>query len=122
MPPSTPAVIGCFLLTLVTLPGCKGKDANATPGGADSTRASDSSGMALPVAGQEVRKGDLVLSVVTTGQVRSDAFAKLSRVNGPPGLAAGANGTRWGKDDVVFVSEQENGEPVVQRYRIVKNR
>jgi RND family efflux transporter MFP subunit len=33
--------------------------------------------MALPVAGQEVRKGDLVLSVVTTGQVRSDAYAHL---------------------------------------------
>ncbi|MEO8296154.1 MAG: efflux RND transporter periplasmic adaptor subunit, partial [Gemmatimonadota bacterium] len=72
-----------FLLTslmtaLAGLPACKGKDASAEAAGADSTRtASDSSGMALPVAGQEVRKGDLVMSVVTTGQVRSDAYARL---------------------------------------------
>jgi membrane fusion protein (multidrug efflux system) len=65
-------------LTLATLQGCKEKDANAEANLADSTESgSDSSGMALPVAGQEVRQGDLILSVVTTGQVRSDAYARL---------------------------------------------
>jgi len=73
---------GVLVLSVATLPACKGKDAAAEANRADSTRAgSDSSGMALPVAGQEARKGDLILSVVTTGQVRSDAFAKLKSEN-----------------------------------------
>jgi membrane fusion protein (multidrug efflux system) len=70
-------------LTLATLQGCKEKDANAEANLADSTESgSDSSGMALPVAGQEVRQGDLILSVVTTGQVRSDAYARLKAETG----------------------------------------
>jgi membrane fusion protein (multidrug efflux system) len=60
------------------LPACKGKDASAEGTAADSSAGSgDSSGMSLPVAGAEVRQGDLILSVVTTGQVRSDAYARL---------------------------------------------
>lgn len=60
-----------LLAALPTVSACKGKDANAEANRADSTgSASDSSGMALPVAGQEVRKGDLILSVVTTGPRR----------------------------------------------------
>jgi RND family efflux transporter MFP subunit len=67
-----------FLGLLAALPACKGKDANAEGAAADSSAASgDSSGMSLPVAGAEVRQGDLILSVVTTGQVRSDAYARL---------------------------------------------
>jgi HlyD family secretion protein len=31
----------------------------------------------LPVVGQEVRKGDLILSVITTGQIRSESMAML---------------------------------------------
>ncbi|MEO8449115.1 MAG: efflux RND transporter periplasmic adaptor subunit [Gemmatimonadota bacterium] len=58
--------------------GCKKQDGEA----AASTPAKDSAAAAggtvmLPVVGQPVRKGDLVLSVVTTGQVRSDAVAVL---------------------------------------------
>jgi RND family efflux transporter MFP subunit len=67
-----------LLGALALLPSCKGKDASAEAAAADSSRAlGDSSGMSLPVAGAEVRRGDLVLSVVTTGQVRSDAYARL---------------------------------------------
>ncbi|HXE58577.1 MAG TPA: biotin/lipoyl-binding protein, partial [Gemmatimonadales bacterium] len=33
--------------------------------------------LALPVVGQRVRRGDLVLTVTTTGQVRSEAVARL---------------------------------------------
>ena len=67
-----------LLIVLATLPGCKGKDAAAEGTAADSSNtAGDSSGMSLPVAGAEVRQGDLILSVVTTGQVRSDAYARL---------------------------------------------
>lgn len=90
---------------LAALPACKGKDANAEAGGADSTRAgSDSSGMALPVAGQEVRRGDLILSVVTTGQVRSDAYARLK---------AETNGT---VTEVLVVPGQRvrKGDPLVK--------
>jgi membrane fusion protein (multidrug efflux system) len=76
--PRIPFILTSGLLaTLAVLPSCKGKDASAEPAGRDSARASDSSGMALPVAGEQVRKGDLVLSVVTTGQVRSNAYARL---------------------------------------------
>ncbi len=57
--------------------GCKDKPADAAtrpPGTPDSSGAAP---LALPVVGQEVRKGDLVLSVVTTGQIRSEAVSDL---------------------------------------------
>ncbi len=64
-----------------TLAACKGKG-TATDGTAGGTAAAEESPRAdgkvsLPVAGRPVRKGDLVLSVVATGQVRSDAVARL---------------------------------------------
>src|SRR5262249_34212955 len=74
------------LLLLVV--GCK-KAGDDPPGGgtrADSSAAAAaaSGSVALPVVGQPVRKGDLVLSVVTTGQVRSDGVAMLkSETVGP---------------------------------------
>ncbi len=70
--------IAALLGALALFPACKGKDAGAEGAPADSAAAAgDSSGMSLPVAGAEVRRGDLVLSVVTTGQVQSDAYAQL---------------------------------------------
>ena len=61
--------------------GCKGKAADAeTAAGEDAPAESEAGGsstMTLPVAGAPVRRGDLVLSVTTTGQVRSDAMADL---------------------------------------------
>ena len=63
---------------LLTVPGCRPPEADAE--GTDSTEvepAPEGRSLALPVVGQEVRRGDLVLSVSTTGQVRSDAVATL---------------------------------------------
>ena len=61
-------------------PACKGKPAQAegdkAASGKDSGLGGGSS-LALPVAGEPVRRGDLVLTVATTGQVRSEAVAAL---------------------------------------------
>lgn len=50
-------------------------------GGADSTETADTvtapSSLTLPVVGEEVRQGDLVLTVSTTGQIRSEAVVPL---------------------------------------------
>ncbi|HEV8150413.1 MAG TPA: biotin/lipoyl-binding protein, partial [Gemmatimonadales bacterium] len=66
------------MLLLVLIAGCKQKAADAAPKSdkADSSQATAST-LTLPVVGQEVRKGDLILSVVTTGQVRSEAMSVL---------------------------------------------
>ena len=66
---------------LLLAAGCKDRDAAAEPAAADSTGARAASNISLPVVGQAVRKGDLVLTVATTGQVRSDAVAKLKAEN-----------------------------------------
>lgn len=68
------------LAAATLLAGCKGKEASAEDG-ADSTAAegeeASRSNLRLPVVGAAVRKGDLVLSVATAGQVRSDAVSSL---------------------------------------------
>jgi HlyD family secretion protein len=52
--------------------------ADTTAGSAQRDSSAESrSNVSLPVAAEEVRDGDLVLSVITTGQVRSDAEATL---------------------------------------------
>ena len=53
----------------------------AASAGAD-TASEPKSNVSLPVAAEEVRTGDLVLSVTTTGQVRSDAEATLKAESG----------------------------------------
>jgi RND family efflux transporter MFP subunit len=72
---------------LVLAVGCKksGDDPAGAGTKADSTAAAAAAGtVTLPVVGQPVRRGDLVLSVVTTGQVRSDGMAMLkSETVGP---------------------------------------
>lgn len=70
--------VSVALSLVLTLPGCEPPEAGAE--GPDSTavegpRAGRS--LTLPVVGQAARRGDLVLSVSTTGQVRSDAVATL---------------------------------------------
>ncbi len=78
-----------YALTLVLLAGCKKKDGDGTEAGgtsaADSTaQDAAASNVTLPVVGQAVRVGDLILSVVTTAQVRSDGVAMLkSETVGP---------------------------------------
>jgi RND family efflux transporter MFP subunit len=72
----------CSALLLSAGTGCKSKTADAaaaadtTGAAADTTQAAQST-LALPVVGEEVRQGDLILSVVTTGQIRSEAMSLL---------------------------------------------
>ncbi len=76
-----------LLFALLGVAACKDKAADAaakSPG--DSTAPGTGSGapVTLPVVGEEVRKGDLILSVVTTGQIRSEAMSTLkSETQGP---------------------------------------
>lgn len=63
--------------------GCKAK-AEDDAGTAKADTLASTSGVSLPVVGAPVRKGDLVLTVTTTGQVRSDAVATIrSETQGP---------------------------------------
>ncbi len=67
-----------LVLSGLLLPGCRPPEADAE--GPDSTAAEPERPgrtLALPVVGRPVRRGDLVLTVATTGQVRSDAIATL---------------------------------------------
>jgi RND family efflux transporter MFP subunit len=75
------AAFGFLAFTILGLTSCKGKPADAegntaadSAGGAES---GSNSKVSLPVVGAEVRKGDLVLSINTTGQVRSQGVAAL---------------------------------------------
>ena len=72
---------GAILIALALATGCKGASGDDAAAAADSTAADTTQAagapLALPVVGQAVRKGDLVLSVVTTGQIRSEAMSLL---------------------------------------------
>jgi RND family efflux transporter MFP subunit len=79
---------GCCaaLLLALTLAGCKGEAAKAEaaaapPADSAATRPSGAP-LTLPVVGDVVRQGDLVLTVTTTGQVRSDAVSRLRAETG----------------------------------------
>jgi len=76
-----------FALALAAAAGCKKSDGTEAEGttAADSTaQEAAASNVTLPVVGQAVRQGDLILSVVTTAQVRSDGVATLkSETVGP---------------------------------------
>lgn len=79
-----PQVRSTGLLTLlVLLAACGAKtDGNDSPDslGADSSQTSTS--LTLPVVGEEVRQGDLVLTVTTSGQIRTDASAAIKAETG----------------------------------------
>ncbi len=68
-------------LAAAALAGCtKGESAEAadtTSAAATDTTSTPRANVSLPVAAEEVRDGDLILTVTTTGQVRSDAEATL---------------------------------------------
>jgi HlyD family secretion protein len=84
----TPSSRALYLVVLtVTLAAC---DQAAAGSGGDATAADSadasgaSSSVSLPVVAEPVTEGDLVLSVNTTGQVRSDAEGRLrAEVGGP---------------------------------------
>jgi membrane fusion protein, multidrug efflux system len=72
-------------LVLLLGTGCdKGEAADAAEDRAADSTAAAAGSVTLPVVGQAVRRGDLILSVTTTGQVRSDGVATLrSETQGP---------------------------------------
>jgi RND family efflux transporter MFP subunit len=77
------AVLAALLLSAL-FTGCKkadGSEADSSGASADSTAApadaAPTTALALPVAAVEVREGDLVLTVSTTGQVASDEVSAL---------------------------------------------
>jgi len=69
---------GVLLILALTalVVGCRAKAAEGDNGNGDEG-ADALSTLSLPVVGQTVRQGDLLLSVTTTGQVRSEASATL---------------------------------------------
>lgn len=90
---------------LLATPACKGKTAQAEgdkPASADDTGLGGGSSLALPVAGEAVRRGDLVLTVATTGQVRSEAVAALKgEINGTVEEVLVRPGSRVRKGDPI---------------------
>jgi len=70
-----------FTSVTLALAACTKGDASAADSSAADSAAGAESGtttsLSLPVAVSEVRDGDLILTVTTTGQVRSDAEAQL---------------------------------------------
>jgi membrane fusion protein, multidrug efflux system len=86
--------------------GCTGKAAEADskgPAGTGEQPASAGESLALPVAGELVRRGDLVLTVATTGQVRSRAVAALKgETNGTVEAVAVQAGDRVQQGDTIL--------------------
>ncbi len=64
------------LLLLLAACAPRGADDDAPPGGEDEGTGG-ASALALPVVAEPVRRGDLVLSVVTTGQIGSESVVSL---------------------------------------------
>src|SRR5574338_560279 len=92
---------------LLAAPACKGKTAQAegekAPADSGTTAAGAGGSLALPVAGETVRRGDLVLTVATTGQVRSEAVAALKgETNGTVEAVLVRPGTRVAKGDPIL--------------------
>jgi len=105
---------------LIAGSACKPKDADPESKGSDAVDSAAAQAAAgnvtLPVVGQAVRKGDLVLSVVTTGQVRSDGVAVLkSETAGPIMTVAVRPGQRVARgDSLVKVDPRELDLQVAQ--------
>ncbi|MHB1328379.1 MAG: efflux RND transporter periplasmic adaptor subunit [Gemmatimonadales bacterium] len=71
-------------LPLLIMAGCKKSETASDSAEGEGADESGGSNVTLPVVGQPVRKGDLILSIVTTGQVRSDGVVMLkSEATGP---------------------------------------
>lgn len=91
---------------LLAAPACKGKPVQAEgekPLADSGGAAGGGAGLALPVAGETVRRGDLVLTVATTGQVRSEAVAALKgETNGTVEAVLVRPGTRVAKGDPIL--------------------
>lgn len=79
MLPTLRRSLPALLLLALTVAACtKSSDAKSTDSTkADSSDAAAASSLSLPVSASPARNGDLVISVATTGQVRSDGEASL---------------------------------------------
>ena len=91
-------------LSLLLAAACKGDSARADSAGPP-PGVSDSSGgssLALPVTGEPVRRADLVLTITTTGQVRSAAVSQLkAETNGNVDAVPIRPGARVRKGDAL---------------------
>lgn len=77
-PARATAIVTLCLAAFAACADSADQEAGGDAAAADSADAGGGSApVVLPVVGEEVRVGDLVLSVVTTGQVRSEATASL---------------------------------------------
>lgn len=70
-------ILAALLLGLAACSSDEAGDAAAAAAEGEGEEATSSAPVVLPVVGEEVRVGDLVLSVSTTGQVRSEASTSL---------------------------------------------
>lgn len=97
--------VGIILLAAALLAACGKGENNA---GADSTAAETAeegsgSSLSLPVVGEAVREGDLVLTVTTTGQISSESSIPLKLEAGGTVLEVPARpGDRLSKDQVIL--------------------
>ena len=83
-PVRAPAV-GALAIAALLLAACRDRAAAADPGtpaGVGAETNDGNSGLALPVVGEPVHRGDLVLTIATTGQVRADRIARLRAETG----------------------------------------
>ena len=72
------AVPGLVLaLPVLLAPGCRGGEADPDGSAARAAPAPRDSGIALPVVGVPVRRGDLILTISTTGEVRAERQVAL---------------------------------------------
>lgn len=79
------SLLAASAVVAVLLGACRDRAANADPGrpaGTGAETADGNSSIALPVVGEPVHQGDLVLTVSTTGQVRADRIARLRAETG----------------------------------------
>ena len=75
------AVSLCFLVVTVAACG-KGKAGATKPDSLTQDSLKAAGNIALPVVGEPVRKGDLILTVSATGQIRTDAVTSLKAETG----------------------------------------
>jgi|GEM_PF-3654501 len=76
---------GALAFAALLLAACRDRAAVADPGtpaGVGAETNDGNSSIALPVVGEPVHRGDLVLTIATTGQVRADRIARLRAETG----------------------------------------
>jgi RND family efflux transporter MFP subunit len=94
--------VATLLAVCLACLSCKGDPARADSAGPPAADSSGGGSLALPVTGEPVRRGDLILTVATTGQVRSAAVSALkAETNGTVEGVEVRPGARVKKGDVL---------------------